>query len=434
MKAMAHVWMAAALGIALALTGGVRADPPAEVEVEICPRCGEVPPEGGCPMGEDCQLRLRTESGPGVKPGISITVDGRGRVFVNGREVGVGTVGLLGSGAWAWSQSGGGYLGVAVEPLSEEAAKKSGAPGGALVVRVEDASPAEKAGLKAGDVISAVGNKGVNTPGDLVSLVSDLEPGSHVAIAYWRDGKEQRAGVTIGERRQGPPWPEGDWFQPFVKPPAKPEKAPPSEKPERPDKPAPPKPGEAKQAQAYLGIMVTPLGDDMKKIAGTDKGVLINTLLDDSPAAKVGLLAGDVITEVDGREVTEPEAFVDLIRGHKPGDKVRITYWRMGRRDHATVVLGRRPERMEGPAEPWELPDVFPHDMPQLRQYLERLRPDLDDLRRRWHEREEPRPAPPEAAEPYGVGKDIGRLLERLDRIEKRLDAIQERLDRMERR
>jgi hypothetical protein len=188
------------------------------------------------------------------------------------------------------------------------------------------------------------------------------------------------------------------------------------------------------EAPGFLGIMVAPLPDEMKEIAGTDTGVLINSLADDSPATAAEMLPGDVVTELNGREVTEPAELIEQVRAHKPGDKVRITYYRMGEKREATVTLGERPRgrRAEEGPPPHGVPEEWLRNMPELREYLERLRPQIE----RWREETRRLPERPEAErgdtekDTYGVGKDIGRILERLDALEEHLDALEETLDR----
>ncbi len=82
-----------------------------------------------------------------------------------------------------------------------------------------------------------------------------------------------------------------------------------------------------------IGIRV---GDDDT----TAIGVEIAQLAGDGPAARAGLVAGDQITAVDDRPVLEPVELIVLIRSHRPGDTVSVTYERHGRTARATVVLG----------------------------------------------------------------------------------------------
>jgi membrane-associated protease RseP (regulator of RpoE activity) len=84
----------------------------------------------------------------------------------------------------------GAFLGVSVEAVS----------GGVRITAVASGTPAEDAGLKAGDVITALDDKPVTTPAALVAQVRAHNPGDQVTIAYLRDGNAATAKVTLGTR------------------------------------------------------------------------------------------------------------------------------------------------------------------------------------------------------------------------------------------
>jgi hypothetical protein len=182
----------------------------------------------------------------------------------------------------------------------------------------------------------------------------------------------------------------------------------------------------------------------MREIAGTDRGVLVDSLTDSSPASKAGVLPGDVITRIDGQPVTTPAELVERLRTRKPGDEIEVTYYRMGKRQKTRVTLGEAPAResrafRSGPLR--GLPEGLLEELPRLREYLEGVRPQVEQWMKKWHEPREESPgehepprlrplAPPVMpGGPYGIGKDIGRLLERMDRIERRLDEIERSFD-----
>jgi membrane-associated protease RseP (regulator of RpoE activity) len=97
----------------------------------------------------------------------------------------------------------GGRLGVGVQSLGDQLADYFGATdGGALVTSVQEDSPAEKAGLKAGDVILRVGDERVEGPGDLTSEIGRADAGE-VELRILRDKKERTVKVTLPERDEG---------------------------------------------------------------------------------------------------------------------------------------------------------------------------------------------------------------------------------------
>jgi len=373
------------------------------------------------------------------------------RIWINGKEVGPGDAGNLGGEGGlriegykdlrdlraerGEQQPPQPYLGVMVGPAEE----KAGAEGGARVNSVMPDGPAAEAGLAEGDLITHVGDMRVTGPQQFVELIRGHKPGDRVAIKWTRDGKEMEKRIVLA---------------------AKPGQGPASSRREEGQK-------ETQPAEAFLGVMAAPLTEDMKQIAGTDRGVLINSLRDGSPAAEAGLLPGDVITTVDGKDVNTPAELIDRVRGHKPGDTVRIDYFRSGNRRTANVKLGAWPaeERRHEGGGAFEVPEGLLEQVPELKGYMGQLRRWLEEGRARrggdgggqvpmpMPEMPMPIPAPqvpqaphkpyvlpaPPAApaprqESYDVGKDIGKILERLDRIDRHLGDIERRLDRLEKR
>jgi len=324
------------------------------------------------------------------------------RVFVNGREVGTGD--QAGNGAVVVSiaeaedteePAAKVFLGVKVAPSDE----------GASVLGVIEDSPAAKAGLKPGDVITAVNDERIEGPAALVERLREHRPGDRIRLSVKRGGDDLSLRVRLG--RTESPRPDRE---------ERPRKD--EEKPE--ERPA--------EGRAVLGVMAAPLNDDMREIAGTDKGVLIDSLADDSPAARAGLQPGDVITAIDGKSVAAPSELIDRMRQYKPGDKVEVAYHRMGKRREAVVTLGERPADRAPPL--LRIPDSLTEQMPELREHLERMRPQIEEWAKRWQE--QGLTPGPQAKPPYDAGKDMGRLMERLERLEQRLGEIERRLDRLE--
>ena len=174
-----------------------------------------------------------------------------------------------------------GVLGVNIQTLAPEIAQSMGLPEttqGALVSQVVDGSPAEKAGVKAGDVITAVNGRAVKDAGSLRNSIGLLSIGEKVDLALLRDGKPRRVTATVSERDAA---------------------------------------AEAKAAGAHSGLE----GAD---ITDSSNGVLIRAVADGSPAAQRGLRANDVILAVgrvhvanvaEFRKATaDQEAFVLQIR------------------------------------------------------------------------------------------------------------------------
>jgi serine protease Do len=94
-----------------------------------------------------------------------------------------------------------GRVGVAIQEVTQSLAQSFGLdkPQGALVSSVEPGGPADKAGIKPGDVLLAVNGKTVDRSAELPPLVAAVKPGSKATFDVWRDGAKRSLAVTVGE-------------------------------------------------------------------------------------------------------------------------------------------------------------------------------------------------------------------------------------------
>ncbi len=161
-----------------------------------------------------------------------------------------------------------GWLGVQIQPVTRDIADSLGIDmtDGALVADPQDGSPAEKAGIKAGDIITAVNGKTIKGPRELARVIAGYNPGESVDVTLLRDGKEKVISLELG--RLGA---------------AQANASDPGE-----DKPEP-------ASLAALGLEIGP--ND-----GGD-GVLVTGVDADSEAGEKGIRAGDVIRSVNGEAV-----------------------------------------------------------------------------------------------------------------------------------
>ncbi|HWN42385.1 MAG TPA: PDZ domain-containing protein [Thermoanaerobaculia bacterium] len=97
-----------------------------------------------------------------------------------------------------------GYLGVGLTELSPELRAHFGVPedAGVMVSSVEDGSPADKAGVKVGDIIAALDGKDVKSSWDIRSQVRELKEGEQVPVTVYRDGKAQNLSAAIAMRER----------------------------------------------------------------------------------------------------------------------------------------------------------------------------------------------------------------------------------------
>lgn len=97
-----------------------------------------------------------------------------------------------------------GYLGVGLVDLTPELRSHFGVPddAGVMVSSVEDGSPADKAGLKVGDILTSLDGKDVESSWDIRMRVRELKEGEQVPLQVWRDGKAQNVSATIALRER----------------------------------------------------------------------------------------------------------------------------------------------------------------------------------------------------------------------------------------
>lgn len=95
----------------------------------------------------------------------------------------------------------------------------------------------------------------------------------------------------------------------------------------------------------YLGVTPVAITPDLQQQLGLQQtqGALVQVVAPGSPAANAGLQAGDVITQADGKAVSDPEDLIAAIRGHKPGDTMQLTVVRNGATKNVSVTLTERP-------------------------------------------------------------------------------------------
>jgi S1-C subfamily serine protease len=179
---------------------------------------------------------------------------------------------------------------VTIQPVTSDLARSLGLSEvrGALVNTVQTGSPAEKAGVRRGDVITAVNGAAVKDTNDLRNDVAQMPPGSTVKLTVVRDGKEQALNVTLSERK--------------------------AVNEEREE-------GAAARQSGEFGMSVEPLTRDRAQELGlsTTSGVIVADVQSGGRAADAGLRPGDVILEVDRKPVNSPDALRAALKdGSRP--------------------------------------------------------------------------------------------------------------------
>jgi serine protease Do len=167
---------------------------------------------------------------------------------------------------------------------------------GALISQVYGGTPAEKAGLKVGDIVVEIEGKNTNNSQDVVREVLKKQVGQKVQFVIIRDGKHIEVPITTGvmppETERKPPQPTKEWF----------------------------------------GLRVTNVTPDIAKQLGLTmaEGVVIEGVEAGSVAQEVGLRKGDVILEVNRQRIKNEDDYLKAMEKVKPGQSVLLLVNRGG--------------------------------------------------------------------------------------------------------
>jgi len=269
---------------------------------------------------------------------------------------------------------GGPQIGVQIRDVADDETSKLKLPaaGGVVVESVTSGSPAEKAGVKAGDVLAEFDGERVRSVAQLTRLVRESAEGRAVKVAVWREGKRLDLSVTPAGGG-GPVWfGSGEAgrltgrLQGQIEDEIKPllERELPrierrfrlEELPEgRSFRMLPRLDREGvfsllAPGQGRLGIGVEDLTGQLASYFGTKDGILVRSVDDGSPAAKAGVKAGDVITSINGDAVKDVDALLARLGKMEDGAEVTIGLVR----DHkpltlkATIAPRATPRRVPG--------------------------------------------------------------------------------------
>jgi serine protease Do len=181
--------------------------------------------------------------------------------------------------------------------------KELGAPYGVVIMSVEPGSPAEKAGLKGGDVITSVNGAAVKTGNDLVNPIAQAPIGSKVKLSYVRDRAQKETTAVVEDRTHVFPTQAGRISE---------------------------QQGEATPAE--FGLRIDSLTPERAARVGMEgqRGVLVTEVEPASFADDVGFNRGDVITEINREAVNSVDDYRKIIAKLKPGNDVVFKVLRRG--------------------------------------------------------------------------------------------------------
>jgi serine protease Do len=243
-------------------------------------------------------------------------------------------------------------IGVTIADLEGDEAQKAS---GAVVSDVREDGPAAKAGVAAGDIVTEFDGERVRSARHLSRLVGETPAGRSVKMVVQRDGRRvdlqvtPDAGMARGDhefRFRRMPGPGFEFNAPNFR----------FDEPTMRGFMEEHGRGDSDDADVMvmprgrgrLGIGIQDLTPQLGDFFGTDKGVLVTSVEADSPAAKAGLKAGDVITALGDTPVSSPSDLMRAVRRADDGSDLSITYMRDKKSATATATLERRERKRSG--------------------------------------------------------------------------------------
>ena len=198
-------------------------------------------------------------------------------------------------------------LGVAVQEVNQAFAEsfQLDKPEGALVASVSKGSPAEKAGLQAGDVIRQVNGQPIVASGDLPAWVGQAQPGQQAKLSVWRQGKPLELTATLGDAS---------------------------------DKATKQARNDDAVGKGQLGLSLRPLDPEERREVGVSEGLVIEQAR--GPAAAAGVQPGDVLLAINGAPAKNIEQVRAAMAKATAGKSVALLIERDGNKIFVPVRLG----------------------------------------------------------------------------------------------
>lgn len=321
-------------------------------------------------------------------------------------------LGLAGAGRTAVAaanDSGTPWLGVMTQELTEPLKDGLQIDGrGVLVSRVVEGSPADRAGIEKGDVITRLNSRAVESPDDLARLVRDGRAGQQVKLEIVREGRSRTLTATLDsrpgvgeaprvmmgggrERDEVQRDPDEERRLDADKEKDKDQDGEDNDEMDMPDMDHMP----MVMGRGRLGVRIEDLSSDDRDHNRAGHGVRVTSVVPGSPAEKAGLRSGDVITRVNDQSIDDSE---DLVRTVQGSDRhARITYERRGSSRTVDAQLDEGAPRrfnlhgeLSGPGDDSHRivirRDLSSSDSDDLRREIRDLRRQLDELRQKVEE------------------------------------------------
>ena len=195
-----------------------------------------------------------------------------------------------------------GFMGVFLSEMEIEDLEKKGFKGGygIALASIQEDTPADKAGLKKGDLILKLNGEKVYTIDQLHKMLDPTKPGDKVQFVIWRNKKEKSFTLKLADKAD---------FLP---------------------------------KDTFLGIQCVPITKKQSKTLDVTYGVVIKHIVEDSPAEKAELKKKDIILKFDGEKAYTFDQLSKMIQAKKPDEKVKVELIRDGKKKSINVKLGYR--------------------------------------------------------------------------------------------
>ncbi len=293
------------------------------------------------------------------------------------------------------------WLGVHIQDLDPTLAEKikTEAKYGAVIEHILAKSPADMAGLQAGDVIIRFENEKIKNAVDLTKAIRMKAPNDKVTIRLYRGNERKEIVAELGEEPKS-----GQHFFPTS---------------ERMKK-------YVFFRKPVLGVEVIELNPDLALYfdVGEDDGVLVTRVNDSGAAAKAGLKAGDIIAGINGTPVLDEESLVETLADYDDEEEINIDYYREGKKKSVKIKLDKEDldstSKIPGSVGKLYIPDYDVDvrvKMDKLRGELERQKDLFGDYKQDYERQ---------------LREDIERDVEKLEiKQEKNTELLQKEIERL---
>ena len=202
-----------------------------------------------------------------------------------------------------------GWLGVGIQDVDRNLAESFGLdkPHGALISQIEPEGPADKAGVKVGDIVVEFNGRTIEESADLPHVVGLVKPGTKSSLKVIRNGKPVALGVVVGTL--------GGEEKPTL---AK---------------------GELSSKGGRIGAMVEDLSDQMKSRLRNGGGVVVRDVVPGQAAERAGLQSGDVITQIGNDAVRNAKEFAAIVEQLPPNTHIPVRLIRRGQAGFVAIRI-----------------------------------------------------------------------------------------------